>query len=283
MKHRSYLFVPGDSARKQAKALDSGADALIIDLEDSVTSAAKSDARKQTVAFLREPASMARLVRVNALDSGLTADDLAVVAPHGPDGYVMPKCEGPDDIARLVDMIVQAGGAPDAPLLVIATETARGLRRLMRMDWSHPNLQGLTWGAEDLSTDLGALQNRDSKGVYFSPFTLARDTALLAAKEAAVAAVDTVFTNIKDTTALHAEAENAFNIGFDGKMAIHPAQVPIIHAAFTPTPQQVDHAQRIVSTMSSAGVAQLDGRMIDQPHLLQAHRILDLHARSQAR
>jgi len=279
MMYRSYLFVPGDSARKQVKALDSGADALILDLEDSVAPDQKVAARTQTTAFLANGAPMARFVRVNALDTGLTGDDVAACAALRPDGYVLPKCEGPDDIAALADLIVRAGGPADVRILVIATETVRAVRRLMRLDWTHPNLAALTWGAEDLSTDLGALTNRDANGGYLGPFALAREVALFAAKEAGAAAVDTVFTNFADMDGLRAEADAAFIAGFDGKMAIHPAQVPVINAAFAPTDAQVAHARAVVAAMQDAGVARLGGQMLDQPHLAQARRILALAAR----
>lgn len=275
--HRSYLFVPGDSARKQAKSRETGADALILDLEDSVAPDAKAAARTHTAGFLAEGAPMARLVRVNALSTGLTAADVAETAPGRPDGYVLPKCEGVEDIAALATMIAQAG--LDVPILIIATETVRAVRRLMRSDWSHVALGGMTWGGEDLAADLGALRNRDGTGQWLPPFALAQSLALLAAKEAGVAAVDGPFTGIGDTNGLQQAAAAAFAMGFDGKLAIHPAQVPVINAAFTPDAAAVEHAQRVVAAMAGAGVAQLDGQMLDQPHLTQALKILRLAAR----
>ncbi len=219
---------------------------------------------------------MARLVRVNPLQSGRTSEDIAATAPGRPDGYVLPKSEGIDDLTATVELIAAAG--LNVPILAIATETVRAVRQLMRSDWTHPGLGGLTWGAEDLATDLGALANRDAAGDWLPPFALARTLALLAAKDAGVAAVDGPFTGIGDAAGLQVAAEAAFAMGFDGKLAIHPAQVPVINAAFTPTPAQIAHAQRVIDAMSGTGVAQLDGQMLDQPHLLQAQKILHLAA-----
>ena len=272
--HRSYLFVPGDSARKQDKARGTPADALILDLEDSVAIENKDAARRQTAAWLAEGAPMARLVRINALSTGRTAEDIAATAPGRPDGYVLPKCEGLEDIAATAALIAEAGS--NAPILIIASETVRAVRQLMRADWAHPALGGLAWGAEDLAADLGALSNRDAGGDWRAPFAMARTLALLAAKDAAVAAVDGPFTGLGDAEGLRREAETAFAEGFDGKLAIHPAQVPVINAAFTPTDVQLDHAQRVVDAMAGSGVASLDGQMLDQPHLLQAQKILRL-------
>ena len=275
--HRSYLFVPGDSARKQDKARGTGADALILDLEDSVAPDAKDAARDRTAAWLAEGAPMARLVRVNALSTGRTADDIAATAPGRPDGYVLPKCENLDDIAAAAAMIAAAGS--DAPILIIATETVRAVRQLMRAEWTHPALGGMAWGAEDLAADLGALTNRDADGIFRPPFAMARTLALLAAKDAGVAAVDGPHTAIGDTQGLRQEAEAAFAMGYDGKLAIHPAQVPVINAAFTPTDDQIAHARRVVEAMDGTGVASLDGQMLDQPHLTQARKILRLATR----
>ncbi|MCC5986347.1 MAG: CoA ester lyase [Pararhodobacter sp.] len=273
---RSYLFVPGDSTRKQARALDSGADALILDLEDSVAAAARPAARVQVAAFLAEPAPMARFVRVNGLRSGETEADLAAIAPLRPDGYVLPKCEGPDDIATLAGLIAAQGGSGDPKILAIATETVRALRRLMREDWSHPALAGLCWGGEDLSADMGASRNRDGSGRYLGPFRLAREMCLLAALEAGIDAVDAVFTGLSDPAGLMQEAEEAAALGFSGKLAIHPAQIEPIHAAFRPSAAQIEHARKVLAAVASAGsgVAVLDGQMLDHPHVRQAQQVL---------
>ncbi|WP_394151861.1 HpcH/HpaI aldolase/citrate lyase family protein [Loktanella salsilacus] len=275
--HRSYLFVPGDSARKQEKANSTGADAVILDLEDSVAAASKDAARQLTLDWLQTPAVMARFVRVNALSTGRTAEDIAATAPGQPDGYVLPKCESLADIAETAALIAKAGS--QAPILIIATETVRAVRQLMRSDWSHPALGGMAWGAEDLAADLGALSNRCDDGTWRASFAMARACAFLAAKDAGVAAIDGPYTALKDTQGLNHEARAAFAEGFDGKLAIHPAQVPIINAAFKPSADQIDYAKRVVDAMAQSGVAALDGQMLDQPHLLQAKRILDLGSR----
>jgi citrate lyase subunit beta/citryl-CoA lyase len=279
---RSYLFVPADSPRKLTRAAESGADALILDLEDAVAPAGKAAARSAAAAFLAHPAPMARLVRVNGLTTGLTEDDVAATAAAGPDGYVLPKCEGPQDIAALADLIARHGGASGIGIMAIGTETVRGLRRLMREDWSHPRLTALTWGGEDLSADMGAGRNRDAAGVYLGPFLMARDMTLMAALEAGVSPVDSVFTDFRDEAGLMREARLANTLGFAGKLAIHPAQVPVIHAAFRPEPDEVAWAEAVIAALEATGegVASLNGMMLDRPHLLRARKILQLHARA---
>lgn len=272
MTHRSWLFVPGDDARKMAKAAEAGADAMIYDLEDSVAPDAKDEARAVTLDALRTAAEASRWVRVNALDTGRTEGDVRGTIAGGPDGYVLPKCGGRTDIAALAGMIGAAGA--DLPIVVVATETVRAVRSLAVSDWGHPCLHGMAWGAEDLAADLGALANRDGDGRYLRPFLGARDTMLFAARAAGVAAIDGVFTDFRDANGLRAEAEAAMAMGFDGKLAIHPAQVAAINTAFTPSAAQVDWAERVVAAMASNGVAQLDGKMLDQPHLKVAQGIL---------
>ncbi|MFC3674284.1 HpcH/HpaI aldolase/citrate lyase family protein [Ferrovibrio xuzhouensis] len=282
MSYRSYLFVPADSPRKLARAAESGADAVILDLEDAVAPANKAAARTGAARFLTQPAPMARFVRVNGLTTKLTEDDVAATAAAGPDGYVLPKCEGPDDIEALAALIARHGGTESIGIMAIGTETVRGLRRLMREDWSHPRLTALTWGGEDLSADMGAERNRDEAGMYLGPFQMARDQTLLAAIEAGVSAVDAVFTDFRDEAGLMREARAAKALGFTGKMAIHPAQVPVIHAAFRPEPAEVDWARAVIAALdvTGEGVASLNGVMLDRPHLVRAHKILERHARS---
>ncbi|MCC5970717.1 MAG: CoA ester lyase [Pararhodobacter sp.] len=268
----SWLFVPGNDARKMDRAAQSGADALILDLEDAVAPEDKAQARALVTEALRNPAPVPRWVRINALGTGLAEADLAAVLPAGPAGIMLPKCEGPEDLDRLAELMGGQGRA--LPVVAIATETVRALRQLMRRDWSHPLLHALAWGGEDLAADLGAIRNRGSDGRYLGPFSLARDTALLAAHEAGVEVLDAVFTDFRDAEGLRAEAEDAAALGFTGKMAIHPAQIPVIQKAFTPDPARVDWAYRVISAMEGGGVAQLDGIMLDRPHLRQARRIL---------
>lgn len=269
---RSWLFVPGNDAHKIGKGFATGADVLIFDLEDAVAPGDKQSARRLVGEALRRRDGPLRFVRANGFGTGLTAEDVAATLPHGPDGYVLPKCEGPDDIARLAEM------APGIGILAIATETARGVRNLMRCDWSHPALTGLTWGGEDLAADLGALRNRDASGAYLDLFTQVRSLCLLAAREAGVMAIDSVFTDFRDPDGLLHEARDGFELGFDGKMAIHPGQVAQIHDAFRPDEAQIARARRIIAALSqsASGVAQLDGQMLDLPHLKSAERILRL-------
>jgi len=269
---RSWLFVPGDSARKIDKARGTGADILIYDLEDSVAPDAKPDARAlvaQTLAGRRVPVC----VRVNPLSTDAFNADLDALSAAPPPLIMLPKCEGPQDIATAAQSLADRGMG--SRLVVLATETARGIRSLMRSDWSHPRLAGITWGAEDLAADIGALTNKGPEG-YEGVFALARDLCLLAAKEAGVWAIDTVYVDTHDSEGCTAEGAASFATGFDGKMAIHPAQVPAIHAAFSPTEAQVTHAQRILAALDGAGVAVLDGRMIDRPHARAAEKILAL-------
>lgn len=282
MNYRSYLFVPGDSARKLAKAPSSGADALILDIEDAVSRERKPEARRLVMEFLSQQIAPARLVRVNALQSGETEADVTATVAAAPEGYVLPKCEGLDDIEALSRIIEAAGGGPEITIMAIGTETVRGLRRLMREDWTHPRLAALTWGGEDLAADMGATVNRDAAGHYLSTFRLARDTALLAAIEAGAAPVDSVFTAFRDSEGLKAETSAAGALGFTGKMAIHPAQIGPINAAFTPGEEQIAWAREVQVRMAAAesGVAWLNGEMLDAPHLRRAERILSLAARA---
>ncbi|WP_026381943.1 HpcH/HpaI aldolase/citrate lyase family protein [Afifella pfennigii] len=280
MSFRSYLFVPADSPRKLARAAASAADALILDLEDAVAPTNKTAARDEVARFLARPAPMSRFVRVNPLASGLTEADVAATAAGSPQGYVLPKCEGPDDIEALAGLIAKHGGKESTGIMAIGTESVRGLRRLMREDWFHPRLVALTWGGEDLCADMGAERNRDEAGRYYGPFLMARDLTLLAALEAGVAPVDAVYTDFRDEAGLWRETRLAKALGFTGKMAIHPAQVPVIHRAFQPEPAEIRWAKAVIEALESAGegVAELNGTMIDRPHLLRAHKILRLHA-----
>ncbi len=252
----------------------SRADALILDLEDSVAEDAKAGARAEIAAHLEQAGGdgPALWVRVNALSTGETEADVAATLPGRPKGYVLPKCEGRDDLDALSEMI----GETEAGIVAIATETARAVRALMAADWAHPRLAGLAWGAEDLSADLGALAPRNAEGGYLSPFRLARDAMLFAAKAARVAAIDGIFTDFRDPAGLEAEARAAAAMGFDGKLAIHPAQVDPIHAGLAPSGTQIDWARRVISALEAAGggVAQLDGRMLDRPHQRAAEAIL---------
>lgn len=282
---RSLLFVPGDSEKKLEKSLSCGADVLIVDLEDSVAPARKEAAREIAAGFIRErrSATAARLyVRVNDLGSGLIDDDLAAVVKLAPDGIMLPKaCGGPDVTQLAVKLRVaeaEAGLADSATkILPIITETAAGLLAGNTYRDCGPRLAGLTWGAEDLSADIGARTTRDEAGRYTDVFRLARAVTILAAASAEVLAIDTVFPNFRDEAGFRAECVEAERDGFTGKMAIHPSQVAVINEAFTPSPESVEQAKALVLAFEAAGhpgVVAIDGRMYDRPHLRRAERIL---------
>src|SRR3954452_6433805 len=283
---RSLLFVPGDSSRKLEKALQAGADALILDLEDSVAFSEKEGARRTTAAFLaeaRQAAERPRLfVRVNALSTGLTDADLDGVMAGAPDGIMLPKAVGGPDVAHLgAKLAVREAehGLDDGGtrIVAIATETAASLFVLGGFAGASRRLAGLAWGAEDLSADLGAEANRDEAGLFTEPFRLARNLMLFAAAAAEVDAIDTVFTNFRDHEGLARECREARRDGFVAKLAIHPAQVPVINEPFTPSAEALAQARAIVEAFAQnpgAGVVGLDGEMIDQPPLKRSERLL---------
>lgn len=281
---RSLLFVPGDSQRKLEKALTAGADVLIVDLEDSVAPGRKAAAREIAAGFLAGAGKAARpvYVRVNALSTGLTDDDLAAVMAARPAGIMLPKAEGGGDVSRLsVKLRVQEAehGIADGAtrILPLITETPAALFAAGTYGGASERLAGLTWGAEDLSAAIGARTARDEAGRYTDVFALARATTLLAAGAAGVAAIDTVFTDFRDEDGLKRECLAAERDGFAGKLAIHPAQVPIINAAFTPSEEAVAQARRVAAAFAEAGetgVVALDGEMLDRPHLSRARAVL---------
>ncbi len=287
---RSWLFVPGDSERKLAKADEAGADALILDLEDSVAPARKALARETVRAFLdaRPPGNRsARLyVRVNPLDEG-AMQDLAAVVGGAPDGIVQPKIDGPADVARLgfaLDALeARDNVAPGSVRVVpVATETAAAPFNLGGFATaSLPRLAGLTWGAEDLATALGASTNLDSTGRQWAlTFRLVRSLTLLAAHAAGVQAIDTVFVDFRDPDGLLASSRAAAQEGFTGRIAIHPAQVGPVNEAFAPSQADVAHARRVLDAFAAqgnAGTVGLDGKMLDIPHLKQARALLARH------
>ena len=279
---RSFLFVPGDSARKFAKARAGNADALIIDLEDSVSADAKEAARSETRAMLSGERNAQKLfVRVNAFDTGLTLADLAAVMPLRPDGIVLPKSAGGEDIRRLsyhLDGFEAATGADvgGTSIVAVATETAESIFGLPTYKGSSHRLWGLMWGAEDLAASLGATENK-TNGVYSEPFRLARNLCLTAAAAAGIAAIDTVCTVIGDLAYVEAEANAARRDGFAAKAVIHPAHVDPVNTAFTPTAEEVAWARRIIDAFAAdrqAGVVKIDGRMIDKPHERAALKVM---------
>ncbi|MGP7796273.1 HpcH/HpaI aldolase/citrate lyase family protein [Sphingomonas sp. CLY1604] len=278
MRLRSLLFVPGDRPERFAKAVASGADAVILDLEDSVAPAAKSAAREAVAQFLRESSPILRFVRINPLGSDGLADDLS--AARGADGVMLPKAEGADDVARLSALM----GVRAVPILPVATETPLAIFGLGGYRAVADRLAGLTWGAEDLPAAIGAVTARETDGRYTAPYEVVRTLALMGAHAAGVAAIETVFPSIRDDEGLVAYAARGARDGFSGMMAIHPAQVRTINAAFSPDAAAIAAAEAIVAAFAAnpaAGTLQLDGRMIDAPHLKQAHAIL-ARARSAA-
>jgi citrate lyase subunit beta/citryl-CoA lyase len=283
---RSYLFVPGDSAKKLDKAMQSGADALIADLEDSVSLSEKDTARRVTAEFLRAARNEAGrprlLVRVNGLATGLTDADLDGVMAAAPDGIVLPKAAGGVDVAHLgAKLAVREAefGLEDGitTIVAIATETAPSVFALGTFAGASHRLRGMTWGGEDLSVAVGAQTNRLEDGSYTDPYRLARSLTLFGAAAAGVDPIDAVYTNFRDEAGLAAECAAARRDGFVAKMAIHPAQVPVINEAFTPSPEALAHARAVVAAFAAnpgAGVVGLNGEMLDRPHLERAERML---------
>jgi len=283
---RSLLFVPADSAKKLDKAMTSGADALIVDLEDSIAPDGKARARHSAAAFLKDVmASAARpymMVRVNGLLTGLTDADLDAVAAAKPDAIMLPKAEGGASIihadAKLAVREAQ-NGLPDGhiKILPIATETAAALFVAGTFAGASARLLGLTWGAEDLSAELGAQANRDAQGGWLDPYRLARSLCLAGAAAARVPAIDTVYVDFRNSEGFRHECNEACRDGFLGKMAIHPVQVPVINEVFTPSAKAIAHARAVVAAFAAepgAGVVGIGGLMYDRPHLTRAEQLL---------
>jgi citrate lyase subunit beta / citryl-CoA lyase len=280
MKLRSLLFVPGDRPDRFAKASASGTDAIIIDLEDSVTLDRKAMAREATAEWLSGDRPVPVFVRVNPQESHMTQDDLNAVLPYLPDGIVLPKAEGAKSIHWLCALAAATADAPagDAPPIIpIATETPGGVFDLGTLRDVAQHLAGVSWGAEDLPAAIGAATARNDDGSYTAPYELARSLTLFAAHAAGVAAIDTVFPAIKDEAGLSAYVARAARDGFTGMLAIHPSQIAAINAGFTPTTEQISHAQSVVDAFAAnpgTGVLQLGGKMLDAPHLKAALAVL---------
>ena len=276
---RSWLFVPADSNKKMMKALASAADAVIFDLEDSVAPSQKALAR-ELLGLLpeRRDGEPERWVRINPIGTDAHDEDLGVLDYFAIDGIVLPKCESGDDVADFC-----AAFAPKSlPVHAIVTETAASLFGLLSYREAGPSLAAMSWGAEDLSAALGASSKYAANGELAFTYKLARSLCLAGAVAAEVQPVDGVFADFRDEEGLRAEAETAAREGFTGKLAIHPAQVPVINAAFTPSPEDVAHAHAIVAAFEAqpdAGVLSVDGKMVDLPHLTQARRVLERASR----
>lgn len=283
---RSYLFVPGDAPRKLEKGLTSGADALLLDLEDSVAPDSKPKAREIVREYLNAHVAKKErprlFVRVNALDTGLTDTDLDAVIAARPDGILFPKSRHGGDVthldAKLTAREALHGITEGATrILVLVTESAQALFGLHNYRGASKRLDGMTWGAEDLSADIGAETNRNENGDYTDPYRLARAQCLIAAVAAEVAPIDSIYPNFRDAEGLKRETLEGRRDGFTGKMAIHPDQVPVINEIYTPSAESIAQAQRLIDAFKAAGnagVISLDGQMYDQPHLKRAQRLL---------
>lgn len=284
---RSLLFIPGDSEKKLGKVADCGADAVILDLEDAVAPANKPLARQMVADFLAATPRGQRpcqyWVRVNPFDTGLTLGDLAAVLPGAPDGIMQPKTDGPEDVRRLsyyLDALEAAHGiaAGSVKIIPVATETARAPFTLGDFAGAGlDRLAGITWGAEDLSSAVGASTNLGSDGGWAFTYRMVRSMTLLAAHAAGVPAIDTLYVDFRDDEGLRASCRAARAEGFSGRIAIHPAQVAGINAGFMPSDDEIAHARRVLDAFAASpgiGTVGLDGKMLDIPHRKQAERVL---------
>lgn len=277
MRLRSLLFVPGDQPDRMEKALGTDADALILDLEDAVTPDRKTEARACVVKFLsRGLRAVTLFVRINPLGSDMADADLAAIISHKPDGILLPKAEGSRSLIDL-DQRLKALGDAHAFILPIATETPAAIFALSSYGDVTPRLCGLTWGAEDLPAAMGAATSREEDGCYTPPYETARSLLLFGAHAAGVPAIEAVYPAFRDLDGLKAYAARGRRDGFSGMLAIHPAQVEVINAAFTPSDAEIEWASRIVELFDrnpGIGALSLDGKMVDAPHLKQAKRLL---------
>jgi citrate lyase subunit beta/citryl-CoA lyase len=283
---RSLLFVPADGGKKLDKAMVSGAHAVIIDLEDSVTVDRKPEARKLALAFLKEAGKTKQrprlFVRVNGLETGMIDDDLDAVVPGAPDGILFPKAEGGPTVTHVDAKLTAREAIADlaeghVKILAQNVESSAGFFAAGTYRGSSKRLIGVTWGPEDLSAELGAEANRDATGRLTEPYRLARSVCLFSAAAAKTAAIETVFVDFRNEEGLHKDTEDAKRDGFVGRLAIHPAQVPIINAVFEPSPEQIAHAKKVVAAFAAqpgAGAVGIDGKMFDRPHLVRAQALL---------
>ncbi len=279
---RSLLFVPADSEKKLAKSRSSPADALILDLEDSVAPENRIKARGLARDFLKDAHRQSIWVRINPVGSPDFVADMEAVVASAPAGLVVPKPDGPQDLlkldAHLITLETKAGlPQRSIKLLPVATETPTAVLSLQDYRNAPPRLAALSWGAEDLAAALGAATNRDETGEFLFIHKMVRALVLIAAKAAGVDAIETLHADFRDTKGLERAARLAQREGFTGMLAIHPDQVEPINAAFTPSAADVEHATKVVAAFAGgAGVASLDGKMLDQPHLKQARHVLAL-------
>jgi citrate lyase subunit beta / citryl-CoA lyase len=283
---RSLLFVPADGGAKLDKAMASGADAVILDLEDSIAPERKGHARAAALEYLKAALPKKQrprlLVRINGLDTGMTDADLDAIVAGAPDAVLFPKAEGGATVTHLDAKLTAreaVAGLPDGSIKILAqtVESAVGLFTAGTYRNSSARLIGMTWGPEDLSAELGAEANRDVAGDLTGPYRLARSFCLFGAAAAKVPAIETIHVNFRDAEILRRDTEMARRDGFTGRLAIHPAQVPVINQVFTPTPDQIEKAKAVVAAFAAqpgAGTVGIDGKMYDRPHLLRAQALL---------
>jgi len=288
---RSLLFVPADDQRKRVKSISTLADIIVLDLEDSIAEKRKATARDAAADFLSERSGQAGnfryFVRINDLLSPHWQQDLDTVIQAKPDGILLPKARSGQDVEKLSryikDLEFQHNLIPGAiNVMALITETPDAMLNMSSFVGCDPRMNAITWGAEDLSAELGAKSNRDEFGNYTGPFELARTLTLITARAASCEPVDTVYTNFRDCEGLKTECRKAARDGFTAKFAIHPDQIDIINDAFTPSPEEIARAQAIIEAFSTnqtdgrqTGVASIDGQMLDRPHLIQARQVLD--------
>lgn len=289
---RSLLFVPADGGSKLDKAVGSGADAVIVDLEDSIAPERKDTARVAALDFLKRAGAAKQrprlLVRINGLDTGMTDADLDAIVPGRPDAIVFPKAEGGASVVHLDAKLTAReaiAGVPEGQIKILAqgVESAAGLFAAGTFRGASVRLIGLTWGPEDLSAELGAEANRDTHGELTEPYRLARSICLYAAAAAKLPAIETVYVDFRNSEGLRRDTEAARRDGFTGRLAIHPAQVPVINEVFTPSAAQIERAKAVVAAFAAqpgAGTVGIDGKMYDRPHLARAQALLARHKSS---
>jgi len=283
---RSLLFVPADGGSKLDKAMASGADAVIVDLEDSITPERKPQARAACLEFLKAHASKKDrprlLVRINGLDTGMTDADLDAIVAGKPDAVVIPKAEGGATVVHLDAKLTAReaiAGLPEGSIQILAqaVESATGLFSAGTYRDASKRLIGMTWGPEDLSAELGAETNRDVQGLLTEPYRLARNICLYGAAAAKLPAIETIYADFRNLDGLRRDTDEARRDGFSGRLAIHPAQVAVINEAFTPTAEQIEKAKAVVAAFAAkpdAGAVGIDGKMFDRPHLVRAQNLL---------
>jgi citrate lyase subunit beta / citryl-CoA lyase len=286
---RSLLFVPADGGSKLDKAMACSADAVIVDLEDSIAPERKERARKIALDFLKRAGAAKQrprlLVRINGLDTGMTDADLDAIVAGRPDAIVFPKAEGGASVVHLDAKLTAReaiAGVPEGQIKILAqaVESAAGLFAAGTFRNASPRLIGLTWGPEDLSAELGADANRNAQGELTEPYRLARSVCLYAAAAAKLPAIETVYVDFRNSEGLRRDTEDARRDGFSGRLAIHPTQVPVINDVFTPTAAQVEKAKAVVAAFAAqpgAGAVGIDGKMYDRPHLARAQALLARH------